>query len=187
MCATTARSRSPPRRGQRSYSESGTGARDRSRRRSAPAAMRPCSRSVTSPSCATPSRAKSCARLGHATTLSYLADVRSLVLRETGLLPHVNPGVMTREDIAMLREVSVSQGIMLESIGRAAVREGRRALRIARQGSRRAPRDVALGRRAAGSVHHRHSDRHRRDARGAHRFAARDSRSCTRSTVTSRK
>ena len=37
------------------------------------------------------------------------------MLRETSLLPHVNPGVMTREDIAMLRAVSVSQGIMLES------------------------------------------------------------------------
>jgi FO synthase len=55
------------------------------------------------------------ASLGHSTTLSYLADVSSQVLRDTGLLPHVNPGVMTRDDIAMLRKVSVSQGIMLES------------------------------------------------------------------------
>jgi FO synthase len=39
-----------------------------------------------------------------------------LVLRETNLLPHVNPGVMTREEIALLRRVSVSQGIMLENI-----------------------------------------------------------------------
>ncbi len=31
------------------------------------------------------------------------------------MLPHVNPGVMTREEIASLREVSASQGIMLES------------------------------------------------------------------------
>src|SRR6202795_1700849 len=55
------------------------------------------------------------ARLGHPTTLSYLAEMCELVLRETSLLPHVNPGVMTREEIAMLRRVSVSQGIMLES------------------------------------------------------------------------
>ena len=34
---------------------------------------------------------------------------------QTGLLPHVNPGVMTRDDIARLREVSVSQGLMIES------------------------------------------------------------------------
>ena len=31
-------------------------------------------------------------RLGHATTLSYLAEVAALVFDETGLLPHVNPG-----------------------------------------------------------------------------------------------
>ena len=38
-----------------------------------------------------------------------------LVLRETGLLPHANPGIMTREEIAGLRAVTASQGIMLES------------------------------------------------------------------------
>jgi FO synthase len=54
-------------------------------------------------------------RLGHDTTLSYLAAMAELVLRETGLLPHLNPGVMTRAEIARLREVSASQGIMLES------------------------------------------------------------------------
>ncbi|HZU90918.1 MAG TPA: bifunctional FO biosynthesis protein CofGH [Stellaceae bacterium] len=54
-------------------------------------------------------------RLGHDSTLSYLAAMAELVLRETGLLPHLNPGVMSRAEIARLREVSVSQGIMLES------------------------------------------------------------------------
>ncbi|UTY47475.1 7,8-didemethyl-8-hydroxy-5-deazariboflavin synthase subunit CofH (plasmid) [Sinorhizobium fredii] len=53
--------------------------------------------------------------LGHETTLSYLAEVADLVLRETGLLPHVNPGLLTDEDFAALRPVSISQGIMLES------------------------------------------------------------------------
>jgi FO synthase len=56
------------------------------------------------------------ARLGHPTTLSYLAQMCELVLRETNLLPHVNPGVMTRAEIALLRRVSVSQGIMLENV-----------------------------------------------------------------------
>ena len=56
------------------------------------------------------------ARLGHPTTLSYLAEMCALVLRETKLLPHVNPGVMSRDEIAMLRKVSVSQGIMLENV-----------------------------------------------------------------------
>ncbi|MDP9364164.1 MAG: 7,8-didemethyl-8-hydroxy-5-deazariboflavin synthase CofG, partial [Chloroflexota bacterium] len=55
------------------------------------------------------------AELGHPTTVSYLAEVAELVLRETGLLPHANPGVLTGEEIAALRRVSVSQGIMLES------------------------------------------------------------------------
>ncbi|MFQ5985499.1 MAG: 7,8-didemethyl-8-hydroxy-5-deazariboflavin synthase CofG, partial [Alphaproteobacteria bacterium] len=55
-------------------------------------------------------------RLGHETTLAYLAEVAELVVQETGLLPHVNPGVMTVADIAALRSVSVSQGLMLESV-----------------------------------------------------------------------
>lgn len=56
------------------------------------------------------------AELGHETTLSYLAEVAELVLNKTKLLPHINPGVMNTEDIALLRRVSVSQGIMLESV-----------------------------------------------------------------------
>jgi FO synthase len=54
-------------------------------------------------------------RLGYDSTLSYLAAMAALVLSETGLLPHLNAGVMDHADIARLREVSVSQGIMLES------------------------------------------------------------------------
>ncbi|CAG2142822.1 5-amino-6-(D-ribitylamino)uracil--L-tyrosine 4-hydroxyphenyl transferase CofH [Cupriavidus numazuensis] len=53
--------------------------------------------------------------MGHDTTLSYLAEAADLVYRETGLLPHVNPGLLNEDDIAALRRVSVSQGIMLES------------------------------------------------------------------------
>jgi FO synthase len=55
-------------------------------------------------------------QLGYATTLEYLAAMCELVVRETGLLPHVNAGVMDEEQIAALRRVSVSQGIMLENI-----------------------------------------------------------------------
>src|SRR5579885_2756733 len=43
-------------------------------------------------------------RLGHPTTLSYLAAAARAVFRETGLLPHVNPGLMTGEDIDALRK-----------------------------------------------------------------------------------
>ncbi len=56
------------------------------------------------------------ASLGHESTISYLAEVAGIVAEETGLLPHANPGVMTAADIAQLRDVSVSQGIMLESV-----------------------------------------------------------------------
>jgi FO synthase len=63
-------------------------------------------------------------RLGHATTLSYLAEMAAVVLKETGLLPHLNPGIMIRDDIARLRAVSVSQGIMLESASERLMRRG---------------------------------------------------------------
>lgn len=53
--------------------------------------------------------------LGHATTLEYLREVAQRVLTETGLLPHINAGCMTADEIAMLRPVSASMGIMLES------------------------------------------------------------------------
>jgi FO synthase len=55
------------------------------------------------------------AALGHSTTIEYLREMCALVVKETGLLPHVNPGIMTRDEIASLREVSASMGIMLES------------------------------------------------------------------------
>jgi 7,8-didemethyl-8-hydroxy-5-deazariboflavin synthase CofG subunit len=54
-------------------------------------------------------------RLGHRTTLSYLRAVSELTLEKTSLLPHANPGLMSERDLAALREVSVSMGIMLES------------------------------------------------------------------------
>jgi FO synthase len=55
------------------------------------------------------------AALGCETTLEYLGRMARLVLEETGLLPHLNPGVMSVDNLRALREVSVSQGIMLET------------------------------------------------------------------------
>ncbi len=52
---------------------------------------------------------------GYATTLDYLGDAARTVFDETGLLPHLNPGNMTPAEIASLRPVSPSMGIMLES------------------------------------------------------------------------
>ena len=56
------------------------------------------------------------AALGCETTIEYLVRMCGLVLDETGLLPHANPGVMTRDELAALREVTASQGIMLETV-----------------------------------------------------------------------
>ncbi|OAE34331.1 hypothetical protein AXG93_1054s1150 [Marchantia polymorpha subsp. ruderalis] len=56
------------------------------------------------------------AAMGYATTIDYVAEAARLVLEETGLLPHINAGVMERDDVAKLRRFSVSQGLMLESI-----------------------------------------------------------------------
>ncbi len=55
------------------------------------------------------------AELGFETTLDYVAHVAGKVLQETGMLPHINAGNMTTEEIAKLRSVSASMGIMLES------------------------------------------------------------------------
>ena len=48
-------------------------------------------------------------------TLSYLRDMAELVFNETGLFPHLNPGLMNPDEFAELRKVSISMGIMLES------------------------------------------------------------------------
>ena len=55
-------------------------------------------------------------KLGFATTVDYLESVCALILRETSLLPHINAGVMSEAELARLRKVSASQGIMLETI-----------------------------------------------------------------------
>ncbi len=54
-------------------------------------------------------------RRGHRTTLSYLREVAELVLRETTLWPHLNPGTMSRDEMAPLRDVSASMGLMVEN------------------------------------------------------------------------
>jgi len=53
--------------------------------------------------------------LGHESTLTYLAEMAQLVFDETGLLPHLNAGVMESDELMALRRVSISQGLMLES------------------------------------------------------------------------
>ena len=83
------------------------------------------------------------AALGHDTTISYLREMCALVLKETGLLPHVNPGVMTRDEIAVAARGVGQHGHHAGIEQRAAVRTGRRALRLARQGAGGAAGDDA--------------------------------------------
>ena len=53
---------------------------------------------------------------GYASTVDYLAAMCALVVAETGLLPHANAGALTQDELARLREVAPSQGMMLESL-----------------------------------------------------------------------
>lgn len=53
--------------------------------------------------------------LGFPTTVDYLVHVAGRVLRETGLVPHINAGVLSAADYAQLRPVAGSMGLMLES------------------------------------------------------------------------
>ena len=53
---------------------------------------------------------------GFASTVHYVAHAAQRVLDETGLLPHVNAGALDREALALLRPVSPSQGMMIETL-----------------------------------------------------------------------
>ncbi|HWL90818.1 MAG TPA: bifunctional FO biosynthesis protein CofGH [Actinomycetota bacterium] len=52
---------------------------------------------------------------GFASTLEYVRASAISVIEETGLLPHLNPGVMSYEELARLKQVSASMGLMLET------------------------------------------------------------------------
>ena len=54
-------------------------------------------------------------RRGFKTTLEYLAYVCRLVMEETSLLPHANPGTMSRREMTALQPYNPSMGLMLES------------------------------------------------------------------------
>jgi len=57
------------------------------------------------------------AELGATSTADYVRQACGLALQE-GLLPHTNAGVLTRDEMAMLRPVNVSMGLMLENVSR---------------------------------------------------------------------
>ncbi|MCB1271064.1 MAG: 7,8-didemethyl-8-hydroxy-5-deazariboflavin synthase CofG, partial [Microthrixaceae bacterium] len=53
---------------------------------------------------------------GYGSTVEYLVDAARAVLEETGLLPHANAGALGATDLASLRGVAPSQGMMLETL-----------------------------------------------------------------------
>src|SRR6202035_1657009 len=55
---------------------------------------------------------------GLRSTSEYLRAMCQLVFEETGLLPHANPGVLSREEMQQLRPVNASMGMMLETVSR---------------------------------------------------------------------
>ena len=57
-------------------------------------------------------------RHGYRTTLEYLTSLCELVLNETALLPHANPGTMSRREVEALQPFNPSMGLMLESTSR---------------------------------------------------------------------
>jgi len=64
------------------------------------------------------------AEQGYQRTLDYLYEACRVVLEETGLLPHSNPGVMGKRDLRRLKEVNVSLGLMLENVSERLVLRG---------------------------------------------------------------
>ncbi len=53
---------------------------------------------------------------GYGSTIEYLAAMCALVRDQTGLLPHANAGALSEDELARLRPVSASQGMMVESL-----------------------------------------------------------------------
>ena len=61
---------------------------------------------------------------GFKTTLEYLTHVCELVVQETDMLPHANPGTMARREIEALQPFNPSMGLMLESTSKALYSQG---------------------------------------------------------------
>ncbi len=61
---------------------------------------------------------------GYDSTLEYLRAVAIQVIEHTGMLPHLNPGVMSWQELATLKQVAPSMGIMLESTSRRLLERG---------------------------------------------------------------
>ncbi len=68
--------------------------------------------------------AKALAKMGFSSTIDYLAHVAAQVREHTTVLPHVNPGTLSLDELYQLRKVSASMGIMLESASKRLCEKG---------------------------------------------------------------
>ena len=57
-------------------------------------------------------------KLGFNSMIDYLAEICSMIINQSSLLPHVNPGTMNKREILLLKPVSASMGMMLETISK---------------------------------------------------------------------
>ena len=64
------------------------------------------------------------ARLGYSRTVDYLRDACAFTLQETTLIPHINCGTLSEEEILMLKPVAASMGMMLESLSFKLMKKG---------------------------------------------------------------
>ena len=112
------------------------------------------------------------ARLGFASTIDYLAHAAAAVFRETGLLPHINAGCLTDEELQKLRPVGAIDGPDAGVGLGAPVRARHAAPRQPGQAPGAAAGHAGGGRPPEGADDLGHPGGHRRDAARAHRSAA---------------
>ena len=125
---------------------------------------------------------------GYDDTLSYVRAMAILVLEETGLLPHLNPGVMNEQDFQRLKPVAPSMGMMLETTAERLFTE-RGAPHFGSPDKDPKVRLQVLedaGPRP-GAVHHRHPHRPGRDAWPSASTRSSPCSGCPASTTASRK
>src|SRR5690606_20645420 len=123
---------------------------------------------------------------GYSSTVDYVRACAIAVLEETGLLPHLNPGVLSWVELQRLKPGAARMGAVVETTAArlgaegggphhrlaAVVGEGRPALRLAGQGTRGPVARARRRRPGRRAVHHRDPDRDRGEPRGAGRVVA---------------
>ena len=101
---------------------------------------------------------------GYGSTLEYVRAAAISVIEETGLLPHLNPGVMSYEELARLQAGERIDGADARDVVRSSLPARRPALRLAGQAPGRPVANDRGCRPSRDPVHHRHP---RRDRRGS--------------------